>query len=104
MDFLDTKRKYRINESIKFPLGDSIMIVPIQAEVPDFTNVVCLEGTAQVMWSIIEECTSMATVTKMLLTKYSVDEDTLSKDINGVVEVLAAKNIIDFYDDGERAL
>jgi len=71
-------------------------LVPFDnADMPDMTNVCCVEGIGIDIWEAIDGRTTVGEIVDGLLLAYDVDEDTLRKDMEEFLFILLGRKLVE---------
>ncbi|MBE6693599.1 MAG: PqqD family protein [Ruminococcaceae bacterium] len=76
-------------------VGDLNYVVATGELTQSFNSMIRLNGTARFLWDLLAEPTDVDAMVAAMTQKYDIDADTARRDVEGFVEVLKSKGIIE---------
>ncbi|MBQ9162892.1 MAG: PqqD family protein [Clostridia bacterium] len=76
-------------------VGDLNYVVATGELTQSFNSMIRLNGTARFLWDLLAEPTDVDAMVAAMTQKYDIDADAARRDVEGFVEVLRSKGIIE---------
>jgi hypothetical protein len=76
-------------------IAGSWVVVPLEQRVVEFDGLMTLNESGAILWKLLENGAEIDDLVKAITNEYAIDEDTARKDIEELLENLAAKGLIE---------
>jgi len=90
--------KYKITEHIKYEINggdiERVLIIPINNDVPDMKNVLCLSDTSLYIWKMIIENKNINQILEEISRLYGKDKNEITDDVEEFLNTLLGKGYI----------
>jgi hypothetical protein len=76
-------------------IAGSWVVVPLEQRVVEFDGLMSLNESGAMLWKLLEAGAEIDDLVKAITNEYTIDEDTARKDIEELLDNLAAKGLIE---------
>lgn len=77
-------------------VGGETLIVPIRGKVGDLASIYSLNGTASLIWKLLERPKSLSELVIAVSTEYEVDTELADRDVRNFVCEMKSVGLVDF--------
>ncbi len=85
----------RNSEFLYRQLAGQNVLIKVGSDALDFQGILTLNETGILLWDFLENDTDIDTLSKVLMDKYGIDEETAFSDVNTFIDCLRENGCLD---------